>query len=221
MMFGGIPDVISYDMPTSAELPENVVDWTVEPHRAVLLIHDMQNYFLRPLRAGGSPYSELVGNIARLRAACLRAGVAVAYTAQPGGMTPSERGLLRDLWGPGMTTDETDRAVVAELTPGPDDQVYTKWRYSAFHESGLLARLRADGRDQMIVTGVYAHVGVLVTATESYSRDIETFLAADAIADFSAADHRLTLDYAAGRCAMVRTTADLLADLTAGARVGI
>ncbi len=219
-MFGGIPDVISYEMPTPAELPENIVDWKIEPQRAVLLIHDMQNYFLRPLRAGGSPYSELVANIARLREACLRAGVAVAYTAQPGGVTPTQRGLLRDLWGAGMTTDATDRAIVSELTPGPGDEVFTKWRYSAFHRSDLLERLRATGRDQMIVSGVYAHVGVLVTATESYSHDIETFLAADAIADFSESDHRLTLDYAAGRCAMVRSTADLVAAVL-NSRVGV
>ncbi|KAA0020129.1 isochorismatase family protein [Antrihabitans cavernicola] len=210
-MFGGIPSAISYQMPTPNELPHNVADWTLEPSRAVLLIHDMQNYFLRPLLAGGSPYAELVANIAHLRAECLRAGVAVAYTAQPGGMTPTERGLLRDLWGAGMTTDETDRAVVSELTPGPDDLVFTKWRYSAFHESALLQELRERGRDQLIITGVYAHVGVLVTACESYSRDIETFLAADAVADFSRSDHSMTLDYAAARCAMVRTTADLVA----------
>ncbi|MFI5781887.1 isochorismatase family protein [Nocardia sp. NPDC051570] len=219
MMFGGIPDVISYEMPTPDELPENIVDWTIEPHRAVLLIHDMQNYFVRPLRAGGSLYSELVTNIAALRVACLRAGVAVAYTAQPGGMTPAQRGLLRDVWGGGMTTDETDRAVIAELTPGPADRVFTKWRYSAFHRNGLLDHFRESGRDQLILSGVYAHVGVLVTACDSYSHDIETFLAADALADFTAADHRMTLDYAAARCAMVRSTADLVAAVDA--RVGV
>ncbi|MGW4635287.1 isochorismatase family protein [Nocardia sp. NPDC004415] len=216
MMFGGIPDVISYDMPGRAQLPENIVEWKIEPDRAVLLVHDMQNYFVRPLRAGGSPYTELVGNIARLRAACVRAGVAVVYTAQPGGMTPVERGLLRDVWGPGMSTDPTDRAVVDELAPAPRDHVSTKWRYSAFHKSGLLDRLRDSGRDQLILTGVYAHVGVLVTACESYSHDIETFLAADAVADFSAREHQLTLDYAAARCAMVRTTDDLVAALGTG-----
>jgi isochorismate hydrolase len=209
-MFGGIPDVISYEMPVQDELPENIVDWKIEPHRAVLLIHDMQNYFLRPLLAGGSPYTELVANIVALREACARAGIAVVYTAQPGGMSAAERGLLRDIWGPGMTTDETDRAVVSELTPGPADLVSTKWRYSAFHGSGLLERLRDAGRDQLIVSGVYAHVGVLVTACVSYSHDIETFLAADAVADFSRDDHRMTLDYAAARCAMVRSTADIV-----------
>lgn len=219
-MFGGIPDVISYEMPTPDELPANAADWKIDPKRSALLIHDMQHYFLRPLAAGGSPYSELVTNIGRLRDACVRAGVAVAYTAQPGGMTRAERGLLRDLWGEGMTKDDADRAVVTELTPGPEDRVFTKWRYSAFHQTDLLEQLRATRRDQLIICGVYAHVGILVTACDSYSHDIETFLVADAIADFSGGDHRMTLDYAAARCAMVQTTADLVAAVQTGANVG-
>ncbi|RDI64166.1 bifunctional isochorismate lyase/aryl carrier protein [Nocardia pseudobrasiliensis] len=222
-MFGEIPDTISYRMPIPEELPKNVVDWKIEPKRSVLLIHDMQNYFVRALRAGGSPYAELVANIAALRAAYLRAGAVVAYTAQPGSMTPAERGLLRDIWGPGMTADEADRAVVSELTPGPQDRVFTKWRYSAFHGNGLRELFEQHGRDQIIVCGVYAHVGVLTTALDAYSHDVETFLAADAVADFTEDDHRLTLEYAAARCAAVRTTAELVAAAQAGvdAEVGV
>jgi bifunctional isochorismate lyase/aryl carrier protein len=37
---------------------------------------------------------------------------------------------------------------------------------------------------------------------------------ADAVADFSEAEHRLALDYAAGRCAVVTTTDDVLAQIS-------
>lgn len=89
--------------------------------------------------------------------------------------------------------------------------MFTKWRYSAFFRSGLLERMRAHGRDQLIICGVYAHVGVLMTAVDAFTHDLETFLAADAVADFSAADHRLALDYAARCCAVVRTVKELVA----------
>lgn len=45
----GIPSIQPYALPDSSSLPENVVSWRVDPSRALLLIHDMQNYFLSPL----------------------------------------------------------------------------------------------------------------------------------------------------------------------------
>ncbi|MGZ2895076.1 phenazine biosynthesis protein PhzD, partial [Pseudomonas aeruginosa] len=93
----GIPEITAYPLPTAQQLPANLARWSLEPRRAVLLVHDMQRYFLRPLpeslRAG------LVANAARLRRWCLEQGVQIAYTAQPGSMTEEQRGLLKDFWG--------------------------------------------------------------------------------------------------------------------------
>ncbi|MFS4092803.1 isochorismatase family protein [Streptomyces sp. AF1A] len=203
----GLPPIASYPLPPAEHLPENLATWTPRPDRAVLLVHDMQRYFLQalpdPLRG------ELVHNAAVLRKRAAALGVPVAYTAQPGRMTNEQRGLLKDFWGPGMRTDPADREVVAELEPTEDDWVFTKWRYSAFFRSDLLERMRAAGRDQLVLCGVYAHVGVLATALEAFTNDIQTFLAADALGDFSEAHHRMALDYAAQRCAMVLPSAEV------------
>lgn len=197
----GIPPIHPYLLPTTAALPENVARWTADPERAVLLIHDMQRYFLRnfpdPLRA------EIIDNAADLRKRCAAAGVPVVYTAQSGGMTEQDRGLLKDFWGPGMSIDPEDRAIVPELAPADGDWHLTKWRYSAFFRSDLLERMRAAGRDQLVLCGVYAHIGVLATAVEAFTNDIQPFLVADAIGDFSEAHHRLALDYTAQRCGTV------------------
>jgi isochorismate hydrolase len=205
-----IPEIVPYHMPTN--LPQNVARWTVDPRRAVLLVHDMQRFFLRPF-ADQPPVTELVTNAARLRNTAAALGIPVAYTAQPGGMTPTERGLLKDFWGPGMTPSEQDREVVEPLAPAEGDWLLTKWRYSAFFNTDLRARMWAAGRDQLVVCGVYAHVGVLMSAVEAFTYDIQPFLVADAIADFTEAEHRLALDYAAGRCAVVTTTDSVVAQL--------
>ncbi|MEV5595084.1 isochorismatase family protein [Streptomyces sp. NPDC052496] len=205
----GLPPIASYPLPTAGSLPENLAQWTPRPERAVLLVHDMQRYFLHalpdPLRTG------LVHNAAALRERCAALGVPVAYTAQPGRMTDEQRGLLKDFWGPGMRTDPADREVTPELAPAEGDWTFTKWRYSAFFRSDLLERMRAAGRDQLIVCGVYAHVGILATALEAFTHDLRTFLAADALGDFSENHHRLALDYAAQRCAMVLPSAEVFA----------
>ncbi|WP_240138440.1 isochorismatase family protein [Streptomyces sp. MUM 178J] len=200
--------VVPYELPTRRDMPVGVVDWTVRPERAVLLVHDMQNYFL----AAFAPEmrARLVDNAAALRRRCADRAVRVAYTAQPGRMTAEDRGLLQDFWGAGMTSSDADRAIAAELAPDAADWTFTKWRYSAFFRTDLLARMRAEGRDQLVVCGVYGHVGILTTALDAYSNDVQVFLAGDAIGDFSADKHRQTLQHTASCCARVATAEELV-----------
>lgn len=205
----GIPTITPYPLPTAADLPDNVARWVAEPARAVLLVHDMQRFFLRPLP--DEVRKPLVEAVSLVLERCRAAGVPIAYTAQPGSMTDEQRGLLKDFWGPGMRATPHDREVVDELAPNAADWVLTKWRYSAFFRSDLLDRMRELGRDQLIVCGVYAHVGVLMSAVDAFTNDIETFLVADAVADFSADHHRLAVEYAAQRCAVVTTAAEVMA----------
>ncbi|MFD9434116.1 isochorismatase family protein [Streptomyces sp. NPDC060002] len=204
----GIPPIEPYALPAAGDLPANIARWTPDPDRAVLLVHDMQRFFLAPFP--DSVRAPLVTNAASLRDRCAALGVPVAYTAQPGSMTGRERGLLADFWGPGMRRDPADRGVVDALAPRHGDWQLTKWRYSAFHDSPLLELMRKAGRDQLIVCGVYAHVGILMTAVEAFTNDIQVFLVADAVADFNERYHRLALDYAAERCAMVVTAKEVL-----------
>lgn len=207
-----IPAIPSYPMPAGEVLPENSLTWRPDPARAVLLVHDMQQYFLAPFDGDDSPRAALETNVARLRAGAAAVGVPVVYTAQPGAMTCAQRGLLHDLWGPGMARDDA-RDIPSWLAPTEDDTVLTKWRYSAFHDTGLDELLADLGRDQMVVTGVYANTGCLVSAVDAFSRDIETFVVHDAVADFSAEDHRQALHYAATRCAVVLGADEVLGDL--------
>lgn len=208
-----ISAITPYPMPTPGELPANVVYWAANRNRVVLLIHDMQRYFVKPFPAGRPPVVELIHNTAALRERCARLGIPVAYTAQPGRMTRHQRGLLMDFWGPGMRADPADRQIIAQLAPADGDWQFTKWRYSAFFRSLLLERMRDHGRDQLIICGVYAHVGILMTAADAYTNDIQPFLVADAVADVSADHHRQAISYAAQCCAAVTTTGQVLSQL--------
>lgn len=201
-----LPAIAPYPMPSADALPANKAGWTVDPGRAVLLVHDLQNYFLGAFTEGASPVTELLANIATLKRECARLGVPVVYSAQPGGQTPAERGLQQDFWGPGLPDDERARAIPAVVAPTGGDTVLTKWKYSAFVRSDLAERMAARGRDQLVVVGVYAHIGVLMTAADAWMRDIEPFVVADAVADFSAEDHAMALRWAAAKCAVVTTT---------------
>ncbi|WP_049559209.1 isochorismatase family protein [Nonomuraea sp. SBT364] len=200
----GLPVIEPYPLPTRP--PEGRVGWQLDPGRAALLVHDMQNHFLAPFRA--APIPEVIGNIQRLREHCADAGMPVLYSAQPGAQRPQQRGLLTDFWGPGLGAEPFAAAIVDELKPEDPGAVLTKWRYSAFVRTDLAERL--DGRDQLILVGVYAHIGVLTTALDAFMRDIQPFVVADAVADFSLGHHESALDYAASRCARVVSTGQIV-----------
>lgn len=208
-----LPTITPYEMPSEAELPGYRVGWFPDVSRAALLIHDMQQYFVDAFPAGRPPVTDLVGNIQKLRTAAVSLGMPVIYTAQPGRMPRAQRGLLHDFWGPGMSTDPRNKEIIPALAPQPWDPVVTKWRYSAFHGTTLANILHAHRSNQLIVCGVYAHVGCLMTANDAFTRDIETFLVADAVADFSRPKHRMSLDYAAQCCAVPMSTRAVVAAL--------
>ncbi|WP_326646526.1 isochorismatase family protein [Streptosporangium sp. NBC_01755] len=204
-----LPQIASYPLPGEGDLPENRVAWRPDPRRAILLVHDMQNYFLAPFAAGASPLTGLIDNIGLLREACAGLGVPVVYSMQPGGQSSHQRGLLQDFWGSGIPGSQ-ESEIVASLLPAAADILLTKWRYSAFCRTDLRARMDAMGRDQIIVCGVYAHIGCLMTACDAFMQDLQPFLVADAVADFSWEHHTMALAYAAQRCAVTAVTRGLL-----------
>lgn len=207
-----IPSIPSYAMPQASSFPANRVHWQVNPARAVLLIHDMQEYFLR-FYGENNPLAEtLVANIAAIRRWAKQAGVPVVYTAQPSEQSAADRALLNDVWGPGLTAaDPRLKQVVAALAPDSQDTVLVKWRYSAFQRSSLQQLMQDWQRDQLIIVGVYAHIGCMTTALDAFMRDIKTFLVGDAVADFTEQEHRMALTYIAGRCGAVVSSAQVLA----------
>jgi len=208
-----LPAIAPYPLPRADELPANRVGWTVDPARAVLLVHDLQNHFLRAYRPGEEPLTGMLANTARIIGASRRAGIPVVHSAQRGGQSAEERGLQLDFWGPGVADDAEALAAPEAVAPAPGDTALTKWKYSAFVRTELESLIRDDGRDQLVITGVYAHIGVLMSAADAWMRDIQAFVVADAVADFSREDHDMALRWAAGRCAVVTTTDMLLKEI--------
>ena len=205
-----IPKIASYSL-EQLDSTENKVNWRVQPERAALLVHDMQNYFLNFYDQALEPIPQLISNTQKTIAWAKANGVPVYYTAQPGGQDPEERALLTDFWGPGLKAEDTLTAIHEQVAPQAGDTVLTKWRYSAFVKSDFKQRLNESKRDQLIVVGVYAHIGCMQTIMEAFMNDIQGFLVKDAVADFSLSEHNMAQSYIASRGGCVIDTATLLA----------
>lgn len=205
-----IPKLNGYALPIAADIPQNKVNWAFQPECAALLIHDMQDYFINFWGDECPMMEQVVNNIVALRRFCKQNGIPVYYTAQPDKQSDKDRALLNDMWGPGLTKSPEQQHVVAALKPDADDTVLVKWRYSAFVRSPLEQALKETGRDQLLICGVYAHIGCMMTAVDAFMRDIKPFMIADGLADFSREDHLMALKYVAGRAGRVVMTEELL-----------
>ncbi|SKB04572.1 isochorismatase family protein [Aeromicrobium choanae] len=201
-----LPTLIDYaaPLPPARVLPDSKARWDLDPSRAAVLVHDLQEYFLRPFDRACPALTTTLDGTARILAAARAAGVPVFYTAQDG--DHSDRGLQGDLWGPGMRAVASDTAIVPEVAPAPGDRLVTKRRYSAFAKTDLAEQLAAAGRDQLVITGVYAHIGITATALDAFQREVHPFVPADAIAAFTHDQHVRALDIVADSCGVVTLT---------------
>ncbi|OKI28948.1 isochorismatase family protein [Streptomyces sp. CB03911] len=205
-----LPTIAPYELPGPDRYPAPKVPWQVDPARAAVLVHDLQNYFLGAFPADGPPLAPALANSARVLAHARAHGMPVLYSHQRGGQTPAQRGLQLDFWGPGLPADEHAQGVPTIVAPADGDTMLLKWKYSAFARTELAELLAAAGRDQLVIVGVYAHIGVMMTACDAWSHDIQAFVVSDAVADFSAEKHLEALRWAAEKCAVVLTTDQLL-----------
>lgn len=208
-----IPKLQNYLLPTINELPVNKVTWQLETQRTALLIHDMQNYFLNFWGENSDLIINVINNIVQIKERCTLLKIPVFYTAQPAKQDDHDRALLNDMWGPGLQLHPEQQYITKKLTPSDDDILLVKWRYSAFHHSELESKLKKLKRDQLIICGVYAHIGCLTTATDAFMRDIQPFMIADAIADFTRDEHMMALRYTSGRSGKVLNTISVLEEL--------
>lgn len=208
-----LPAIPPYDLPGAQDLPPARPGWALDSSRAALLIHDMQQYFLAAFAPDAEPMSSVIPRIAALADRCRAAGMPVFYTAQKGNQDRRDRGLQADLWGPGMRAVAEHELIHAELAPQPGDFVLTKHRYSAFQRSNLERMMRVRGRDQLLITGIYAHIGCLYTAADAFQRDIEPFFVADALGDYSRSWHEASVEQVAATCGVVLDSRTVLETL--------
>ncbi|MCW2274320.1 bifunctional isochorismate lyase/aryl carrier protein [Rhodoblastus acidophilus] len=183
----------------------NKVDWTIEPERCALLVHDMQPHFLNALPQDSR--ARIVANARDICDASARRGIPIFASHVPKARRLDERGLMADIWGPGPAAAGFEPALGLDAHHA---RPLVKRSYSAFYGNDFEPLLRRLGRDALLIVGVYTSIGCHYSAVDAFSRDIKAFLVADAVADIDEADHSAGLSAMAKTCAKVVATSDVI-----------
>jgi ureidoacrylate peracid hydrolase len=97
-----------------------------------------------------------------------------------------------------------------KIAPSPGDDVIVKHRYSAFVGTELDPLLRAQGVENLLVTGVTTNVCVDSTARHAYMLDYHIVVVSDCTASYSEAPHLATLDNIRRAFGRVATSGEIL-----------
>jgi len=151
--------------------------------KCALLVVDMQNYFL-PVA------SPIVDRVLSIVNACRLRNVRILFTRHGHRDIEKDGGLLLQWWGDCILHGTRDWEIMDVLTPSQTDSVIDKNRYSAFFGTGLDEMLRAEGIEELIITGVMTNCCCETTARDAFMRDYRVFFVSDATA---AADEELHL----------------------------
>lgn len=209
-----------YDLPKKEDLPHPIVPWAVDPDRSAIIVQTFHNYYVRQFPQDANPISTVARNINELLVLCRALAIPVFLGVQPPRPDPADRGLFGDFFGPGLENYAPHMAISSLVHVEPTDIFTLQWRYSAFQRSDLVYRLRARGRDQLLITGLFANTDNMLTAVDAFTVDIQPFLIADAVGARDRARHDMAIAYVAEYCGVVTTTKDVLEALGHGAQTG-
>ncbi|OPY77280.1 MAG: Isochorismatase [Syntrophus sp. PtaU1.Bin005] len=170
--------------------------------KCALLVVDMQNYFL-PVA------SPIVDRVLSIVTACRLRNVRILFTRHGHRDIEKDGGLLLQWWGDCILHGTRDWEIMDVLTPSQTDSVIDKNRYSAFFGTGLDEMLRAEGIEELIITGVMTNCCCETTARDAFMRDYRVFFVSDATATADEELHLATLKNMAFAFAHVLDTESL------------
>jgi ureidoacrylate peracid hydrolase len=110
-----------------------------------------------------------------------------------------------------------ESAVIDEIAPAPEDYIIPKYRWSAFYQTYLELALRSRKIDTVIIAGGSTDVGVASTAYAARDMDFNLVFVSDASSSPETDNHDQFMRRIFPRMGRVRTAAQVLEMLKAGA----
>jgi isochorismate hydrolase len=166
------------------------LSWFV-PVQSVLLVLDMQDYFLNPVSHAYIPSaSAIVPGLQALVGAFARRGRPVIFTRHLN--TSQDAGRMAGWWRELLSEANPLSAITKELDLEHGVTV-VKTQYDAFYNTPLEDVLHSRQTTQVVVCGVMTHLCCETTARAAFVRGFDVFFTVDGTATYTEAHHRATL----------------------------
>jgi nicotinamidase-related amidase len=174
------------------------------------ILHELDEYY----RQVGPALS----NMARLIAACRRNDIAIVYSIL-NSQRADRSDLSRQLRATGLPVPigEPGLDICRDVAPAPGEAVLPRGTYSPFAGPSLLARLRHNGVQTIVVAGLMANITVATAAREAADRDLGVVVVWDASASETLEQHRHIKDSLVGGLVCVRYTREVIEMLSGAA----
>jgi len=177
---------------------------------SALLLVDVQNRFLyHGSEDKPAPTASVVEPIERLLGSARSQDVPCVYVTgghAPGGMADAAPWLWRlAVMGADVTArlrgpvDEWQAAIPASIAPRAGEVHLTKWRYSAFYETGLEMLLRGGGIETVVIGGVASYGCIIATYIDAACRGFFPLICTEAVDGADPTLHRAAMDFMASR----------------------
>ena len=152
-----------------------------EPEKAALLVIDMQNYFTNKRAHAYIPSSpDIIPPISKLIKAFERTRRPIYFTRH---IDVDPNNMMSRWWQDRIE----ERDPLSEINDKIDKscgEVIIKHHYDAFLATDLEERLRSDGIEQIVITGVVAHICCETTARSAFMKDFVPWIVTDGVTSY-------------------------------------
>lgn len=158
----------------------------INPSKCALLVIDMQQYFASLARG-------IKKNLLKIIETCRTNGMRIVFSRHGHKDPAKDGGMLAKWWGDNIIYSTPEWELMPGFEPQKDDLLIDKNRYSAFFNTGLDEKLRSEGIEELIITGVMTNCCCETTARDGFVRDYRIFFISDATATVNDDLHIATL----------------------------
>ena len=167
---------------------------SIDPARAVLIVVDMENDFVKPGASFEVPAGrEILPRLKKLITFCRERGIDIIYTTHAHRPDGTDMGRFADIYpaiadGSGLKDGTKGIEIYSEIAPEPGEIIIKKHRYSAFFGTELDIILRGLNTDTVIITGVTTENCCHATARDAMFRDYRVAFLSDCTATLAYPD---------------------------------